>query len=85
MLVHSTTTLKQLHTCLSETSSLGIEALELLRPIICAARHLSEHPKPDTPQTIAGLCKLADWVIDDYLDSFETTQANANKALDIAQ
>lgn len=50
------------------TSNLGIEALDRLRPLIFSIETLLGHPDPQALPNILGLCQLASSLIDEYRD-----------------
>lgn len=51
-------------------STLGMEALDSLRPLIFSIEQL--YANPTTPQgCIAGLCQVAIWLIDDYYQNLD--------------
>ncbi|MDF0604525.1 hypothetical protein HZU77_002520 [Neisseriaceae bacterium TC5R-5] len=72
---------RQLQTRVIDISSLAMEGLDLLRPVLFSIQQLSDSGHVDSAQHIRGLCKLANWVIDDYFSSLNDLQTEAEQSL----
>ncbi|KMN29938.1 hypothetical protein VI26_21825 [Chromobacterium sp. LK1] len=72
-----TATLSKLET--ADALANGLEALNLLRPLLASMRQQITVPQPDLEQ-LKGLCQAASWIADEYhnyLDAMWRDEARA--------